>query len=131
VTITNNTFENIGYGNDERYPLFASPLLRPEQRLGDKKYHHNIRFTNNRIKSFNGHLVCARTVKGLKVTGNVIRLSHDYPTGSDRASVELEYCEDVIFEGNTYTGFDWPVKIQSSENTTGLSVKNNKGISKE
>lgn len=131
VTINNNTFENIGYGNDERYPLFASPMLRPEQRLGEKKYHRNIRFTNNRLKSFNGHLVYAMTVEGLIVTGNTIEFSKDYPAGSDRASVELEYCEDVTFEKNTFSGFDWPIQIKSCEKTTGLSVKDNEGLSEE
>jgi hypothetical protein len=128
VTITNNTFDNIGYGNDERYPLYASPLLRPEQRLGDRKYHRNIRFTDNRIRSFNGHLVYALSVQGLTLTGNTIELSTDYPTGSTRSSIELEYCEDVTIENNQFLGFDWPLRIEQSNDTTYVKLKNNEGL---
>jgi hypothetical protein len=129
VVITNNTFENIGYSNDERYPLYASPLLRPEQYLGDRKYHRNIQFTNNRIRSFNGHVVYARSLEGLTVAGNTIELSTDYPTGSDRASIELEYCEGVTIEGNQFTRFDWPIRIESSEDTEDLKLRSNPGLS--
>jgi len=128
VTITNNTFENIGYGDETRYPLYASPLLRPEQRLGARKYHRNIRFTNNRIKSFNGHFVYAKSVRGLTITGNTIELSKDYPTGSNRPSIDLEFCEDVTIEGNQFLGFDWPIRIDSSSDTTDIRLKNNRGL---
>lgn len=128
VTIANNTFENIGYGDDTRYPLYASPLLRPEQRLGDRKYHRNIRFTNNRIKSFNGHFVHAMSVQGLTITGNTIELSKDYPTGSSRPSIELEYCEDVTIEDNRFLGFDWPIRIEQSSDTADVRLKNNEGL---
>jgi len=128
VTITNNIFENIGYGDDTRYPLYASPLLRPEQRLGDRKYHRNIRFTNNRIKSFNGHFVYAMSVQGLTITGNTIELSKDYPTGSTRPSIELEYCEDVTIEHNRFLGFDWPIRIEQSSDTADVRLKNNQGL---
>lgn len=128
VTITNNTFENIGYGDDTRYVLFASPLLRPEQRLGDEQYHRNIRFTNNRVKTFSGQLVHARTVKGLTITGNTVELSEDYPTGSKRAAIELDYCDDVTIANNTLTGFGWPMRVEAVNNTTSLTIKNNEGI---
>lgn len=128
VTITNNTFENIGYGDDTRYPLYASPLLRPEQRLGDRKYHRNIRFTNNRIKSFNGHFVHAMSVQGLTITGNTVELSKDYPTGSTRPSIELEYCEDATIEDNRFLGFDWPIRIEQSSDTADVRLKNNQGL---
>lgn len=128
VTITRNTFENIGYGDDTRYVLYASPLLRPEQRLGDERYHRNIRFTNNRVRTFSGQLIHARTVKGLTVTGNTVDLSADYPTGSKRAAIELDYCDDVIITDNTFNNFDWPMRVQGVNNTTNLTVKNNQGL---
>ncbi len=128
ITITDNTFENIGYGDTTRYPLFAAPLLRPEQRLGERKYHRNIRFTNNRIRSFNGHFVHALSVQGLTVTGNTVELSRDYPTGSKRASIELDYCEDVAITNNRFVGFDWPLRVDKEDNCTRVTVKNNKGL---
>jgi hypothetical protein len=129
ITITNNTFENIGYGDDTRYPLFASPLLRPEQRLGNRKYHRNVRFTNNRIRSFNGHFVYARSVQGLTVTGNTMEMSKDYPTGSERASIELDYCEDVVIADNQFIGFDWPIRLDTSKDTKNVQLKGNQGLS--
>lgn len=130
VTINNNVFENIGYGNDERYPLYAAPLLRPEQHIGKDQYHQNIRFTNNQVKSFNGHLVHAFNTEGLVLSGNTVEISKDYPAGSERASIELDYCEDVVIEGNKYIGFDWPMRIEKSENTSELKLKKNKGLEK-
>lgn len=129
VAIRNNTFENIGFGRMTGYPLYISPLLRPEQRLGDKKYHRNIRFSDNKLKSFNGHLVFARSVNGLEVTGNEIQLSDDYPKGSKLPAIALDYCENVNIQENRFTGFNWPIKVESSTNTSALIQKNNTGLS--
>lgn len=131
ITIRNNTFDNIGYGNDIRYPLYISPLLRPEQFLGDEKYHHNIRFTNNRLRSFNGHVVFARSVKGLTISGNTIEFSADYPKGSEDPSIGLDYCEDVNISQNEFSGFDWPIRIERSECTSDVKVRKNKGVFEE
>ena len=129
ITFTNNTFENIGYGDGEGYPLYISPLLTEDQFLGKEKYHFNINFTNNTIKSYNGLLVHAMSVKGLTITGNTIELSTKYPTGSKLPSVDLDYCEDVIFKNNTYTGFTWPITLKKLDNCTNVEVKSNKGLS--
>ena len=130
ITIKNNTFENIGYGNGISYPLFAAPLFTKEQRLGDKKFHHNINFCNNVIKSFNGHLVHALSVKGLKVSGNKIEMSTDYPTGSILPSIELDYCEDVVIEKNEYIKFNFPIKALIKDNNNNVKNKKNKGLLK-
>lgn len=129
VVIKNNTFENISFGLVVGYPLYISPMLRPEQRLGDEKYHQNIKFINNTVNTFNGHVVYARSVKGLEVKGNRINLSKDYPTGSTLPSIALDYCEQIDIKRNKYTGFDWPMKVESSNKTTGVNQKNNKGLS--
>ncbi|MDF7825763.1 right-handed parallel beta-helix repeat-containing protein [Pontiellaceae bacterium B12227] len=128
VVINNNVFENIGYGSGAGYPLYAAPLFLPEQRLGDDQYHWNVRFTNNKLKSFNGLLAHAMSVKGLVISGNTIELSRDYPTGSGLPSVELDFCKDSIIENNTFTGFDWPIRIEQKDNCSNVSVKKNKGI---
>ena len=130
ITITNNTFENMSFGSGIGYPLFVSPLLRPEQRLGDEKYHHNIHFTNNKIKSFNGHVVHARSVQGLDIIGNTVELSNDYPIGSTHPSIALDYCEEVEIKDNQFIGFDWPIKVACSNKTTKVKQKHNQGISK-
>ena len=51
VTIRNNTFVNVGFDGRPAYPLYASPLLTPAQRVGEGQYHRNIRFVKNKIKT--------------------------------------------------------------------------------
>lgn len=131
ITITNNTFDNIGYGSGEHYPLYAAPLFLPEQHIGDEKYHHNITFSNNKIKSYNGLLVHAFNVIGLKVEGNEVELSNKYPTGSKLPAISLDYCEDVSIQKNEFKNFIWPINIEKTENSTIIEVKKNKGLSKK
>ena len=131
VVIKNNVFENIGYGNGESYPLFASPMLTEEQKLGTEKYHFNITFSNNKVKSFNGYLVYAKSVKGLKIEENTIELSKDYPTGSEKAAFEFDYCEDVLISKNKFKDFTWPIFIKKKDSDFNFNVKRNKGISKK
>ncbi|SDW30231.1 Right handed beta helix region [Lutibacter oricola] len=131
ITIINNTFDNIGYGSGEHYPLFAAPLFLPNQHIGAEKYHHNITFSNNKIKSYNGLLVHAFNVIGLKVEGNEVELSTKYPTGSKLPTVSLDYCENVSIQKNEFRNFSWPLKVEKSENSTSIVVKKNKGLSKK
>lgn len=131
ITINNNTFVNIGFGDGKGYPLFVSPMLTDEQRLGDEKYHRNIRFTNNILKSYNGLLVHARSVKGLLIEGNTIDLSTDYPTGSNLPSISLDYCEDVTITKNTFSGFTWSLPIKQFDNNTMIHITKNKGAFNE
>lgn len=130
ITIRNNVFENIGYGSGESYPLYISPMFLPTQRLGDRKYHHNIRVENNTFKSFNGLFVHAKSVKGLYLKNNTIELSKAYPTGSTLPAISLDYCEDVAIEKNKFKNFTWPLKIEQKENSTKVKIKRNKGIKK-
>lgn len=131
ITIINNTFDNIGYGSGEHYPLYAAPLFLPNQHIGAEKYHHNITFSNNKIKSYNGLLVHAFNVIGLKVEGNEVELSTKYPTGSKLPTVSLDYCENVSIQKNKFSDFSWPLKVEKSENSTSVVVKKNKGLSKK
>lgn len=128
ITIRNNTFVNIGFENNARYPLFAAPMLMPEQKIGEGHYHRNINFIDNTLKSFNGHFVHAFSVKGLKVTGNTIELSEDYPTGSDLPSVELIYCDDVTIENNTFKGFAQTLQAKVSDDSANIRIQDNLGL---
>ena len=130
ITIRNNTFENIGYGNGISYPLLASPLFTSEQKLGDQKFHQNINFTNNAIKSFNGHLVHAMSVKGLNVSDNIIEMRDDYPTGSILPAIDLEFCEDVVIEKNQFKKFNFSITSAIKDNNSKVKIKKNKGLLK-
>lgn len=131
ITITNNTFENIGYGTGEHYPLFIGPMFTPKQHLGTEKYHRNINFTNNTIKSYNGLLAHAMSVSQLNIQGNRITFSTDYPEGSKLPSVDLIYCEDVSIKKNSFKNFSWPLVVKTSDDVSNLSVSKNKGLSKK
>ncbi|MDZ8120243.1 right-handed parallel beta-helix repeat-containing protein [Pontiella agarivorans] len=128
VTINNNTFVNHGYGNGQGYPLYAAPMLLPEQTLGDDQYHWNIRFTNNRIKNFNGHLVHAKSVKNLIVEENTVEVDNTYPSSSGLPAVALDFCKDVRVKNNSFAGFEFPIRIESKGGTTGLKVEHNTGL---
>jgi hypothetical protein len=123
VTICNNTFVNSGFEGSERYPLYASPLLTAEQRMGEGQYHRNINFVNNTLKSFNGHMVYARSIKGLNITGNTMEFSTDYPPMAQFPSIKLQYCDAVTIENNKTKGFDRPAIIARSSDTTNVVIE--------
>ncbi len=130
VVIRNNVFENIGFAVDGRYPLLASPLFRPEQRMGEGQYHRNIHFINNTIRSFNGHLVKARSVGDLEISGNKMVFSTDYPKAVEGPAIDLTYCDNVRIMDNTAVGFDWELEMAISEDTTRVKSRNNIGFEK-
>ncbi len=128
ITIRNNVFENIGFAVSERYPLLASPLFTSDQHMGEGHYHRNIHFTGNTIKSFNGLLASAKSVKGLKLSGNTVEFSSDYPQAEEGDAIVLEYCDNVAIKGNTFNGFDRSATIRSSPDTTNVEIDNNEGF---
>lgn len=130
VVINNNVFENVGFGIGTGYPLYAAPLLLPNQTTGDDQYHWNIRFTNNKINSFNGHVAYAFNVKNLVIVGNVITLDSTYPAGTKLPVLDFDFCDNVRVQNNQFSGFTDPIRLESKANVTGLTVENNLGLSK-
>ena len=128
ITILSNIFENIGYEVTERYPLLASPLFTEEQHTGEGQYHRNINFVGNTIKSFNGLLANARSVKGLNISGNTVEFGKDYPEVDEGPSIVLEYCADVVLEDNKVKGFDRPAIISQSTDSTEVVIGKNDGF---
>jgi len=128
VVIRNNTFENIGFAKDGRYPLYASPMFTPEQRMGEGQYHRNIEFTGNTIKTFNGHVAFCRSIEDLEIEDNTIEFSTDYPAAKEGPAIVLEYCNDVDIKDNKASGFDAPLTITQSDDTTDVEIKKNVGI---
>ena len=128
ITIRNNRFENIGFARDHRYPLLASPLLRPEQRMGEGHYHRGIRFTGNTVKSFNGLIAKAASVQHLDISDNRIEFSTDYPRAAEGSAIVLDYCDDVRIGNNIVTGFGHSLDIAPSSDVTNLEVEGNEGI---
>ncbi|CAA6693972.1 MULTISPECIES: right-handed parallel beta-helix repeat-containing protein [unclassified Lentimonas] len=128
VVIRNNTFENPGFEGSENYPLYAAPLLTSEQHFGEGRYHRNIEFTGNTIKSFNGHLAYACSVDGLKIEDNTIEFSTDYPKIEDYPSIDLDYCENVTIRNNKSVGFDRELYIEQASDTSNVKITKNPGF---
>ncbi|VGO20479.1 right-handed parallel beta-helix repeat-containing protein [Pontiella sulfatireligans] len=128
VTIRNNEFVNIGYAVSERYPLLASPLFTANQRMGEGRYHRNIDFVDNTIKSFNGLLVKACSVKGLNISGNKMVFSTDYPKADEGEAIVLEYCDDVTIKKNKAAGFDNPLEVSKTADTSNVKIERNPGF---
>ncbi len=128
ITIRNNEFVNIGYEATDRYPLYIAPLLTAEQRMGEGHYHRNIRFTNNRIKSFTGHFVHATSTTNLKVEDNTMTFSEDYPSSKKYPTIDLKYCDSVSIKNNTFTGFGETLDVLVSNDSTNIVIEENPGI---
>ena len=128
IIIRSNEFVNIGYAKDNRYPLLASPLLNDTQHMGEGRYHRNIQFVDNTVKSFNGHLVEARSVDGLTIAGNRIEFCSDYPKAKEGDSVMLEYCNNVTIENNVASGFEAPLEIAQCMDSTRVGIRSNNGM---
>lgn len=120
VMIRNNTFENIGFGATWGYPLLASPKLSADQVIGEGRYHRNIRFIGNTIRSFNGHTVNAKSVENLTIKDNKIEFSTDYPKAALHPAIRLDYCRDVRIEGNTASAFPERLSVEVSPDSEGI-----------
>ncbi|MBT8037021.1 MAG: right-handed parallel beta-helix repeat-containing protein [Verrucomicrobiae bacterium] len=130
VTIRNNVFNNIGYAGGSRgYALYASPMIRKGQRMGEGRYHRNIHFTGNTVKSFNGQFIFARSVDGLNITGNTFELSKDYPTIDTKPpAIDLHYCDNVTVDQNTINGFESTMNVRISSDTEHTHVSPGQGF---
>jgi hypothetical protein len=128
VVIRNNTFENIGFGAPNGYPLFAAPKLTRDQVTGAGHYHRNIRFTDNVIRSFNGNMVAAKSVEGLLVANNRVELAADYPQVTPTAAVRLEYCRTVDIRDNTAVGFELSLAVEATADCDGIQLTGNTGL---
>lgn len=128
VLIRNNTFENIGFGIPQGYPLLASPKLTEKQRFGDGHYHRNIYFMNNTIRSFNGTVAKAISVENLKIEGNRIEFSRSYPALKPDKALSLEYCRNVEIKENTATGFAGPLLVEWTTDCETINVADNRGL---
>lgn len=129
VTIQNNTFINSGFGGEAAYPLLASPMLTPEQRIGEGHYHSNIKFNDNKLIGFNGLLVKSLSVDGLEIKGNILEFSKDYPEIKEYPSIDISYSKNAVIANNKAKGFDYPLEIRVSEDSEDFTILNNEGFS--
>jgi len=128
VTIANNIFDSVGFEVGNRYPLVAAPLLTKTQRIDQHRYHRNVRFTGNTVRSFNGLLVNAKSVQGLVIADNIVELNDKYPEAAEEPAVLLESCDDVGITNNKAVGFDRLLVIEASSDSLRLKKENNTGF---
>lgn len=128
VTIKNNTFVNSGFGGGAVYPLFVSPMLTNEQRIGEGHYHKNINFTGNRLISFNGLIAHTKSVDGLNIINNTIEFATDYPAVSEYPAINLVYTDNVRIQKNKVMGFDRPLEVRRSADVGTVEIRGNEGL---
>ena len=130
ITIRSNVFDNVGFGGGTRgYALYASPMFQKGQRMGEGRYHRNINFVNNTVKSYNKQFVFARSVDGLTISGNKFEFSEEFPAvKTDVPAIDLHYCDNVKIDNNRCKGFDRPVVIGVSDDTERVHVAPGQGM---
>lgn len=131
VIIRNNTFEEIGIGgHSPQAVLQIDPIIGKEFRNG-YYYHRNILFEKNTITTFDPLIVYALSVKGLVIRDNIINQSKVYKPIFDMSTIDLHNCSDVLIENNIYKGsLSALIAIDDCDEST-LTIKPQKGFSKE
>ncbi len=102
VEITDNTFN---HNLTARYQ-FAEAIISiypeiQEPKHQKQRYHRNIRICNNRFSTHQVPLLFARSVDGLKFTGNHIIRDDMYPPLEKENSQGILYCSNVEYSQNT------------------------------
>lgn len=128
VIIRNNTFVNSGFGGREAFPLYASPMLTPQQRIGEGHYHKNIQFSGNKLKSFNGLIAHSLSVDGLVIKDNIIEFSTDYPEITQYPAIDINYSTQVDISGNKAINFNQPLNINVSKDSNKVKIGANQGF---
>ena len=130
VTIQGNTFVNSGFNGEAAYPLLASPMFTPQQRIGEGHYHRNIKFNNNTLTGFNGLLAKSLSIDGLEIQGNKLSFTKDYPAVTAYPAIDITYSKNVTIKGNVATGFDRELPIKISADSEDVVIENNTGFSR-
>ncbi len=105
VVIRGNTFENLGIGGHAPQAILQIDPIIGKNYREDGYYHKNITFENNIIKTFDPLIIYALSVDGLKIKNNTIIQTQTYPKiFSELSQFDLQYCNNVEIEGNTYKG---------------------------
>lgn len=122
VEITGNTFD---HNLTARYQ-FAEAIISiyPEIREPNRqkqRYHHNIRICNNRFTTHKVPLLYARSVDGLKFTGNRIFRDEKYPPLEKESSQGILYCSNVEYSQNTEEKAP-PMKAIAQEDARGCPM---------
>lgn len=101
VCIRNNDFGECCYGDVS----WGCSVIDIDPEIADPNsnstcFHRNIRIQNNRFATSDKGILFARSVEGLRFTGNSIRRTGFYPEGRMSRSITTEACQNVCIERN-------------------------------
>jgi hypothetical protein len=128
VTIRNNTFENHCSGGKGNTVFKIDPII-PNPDKKEDYFHHNIKITNNTIRTFDRGILHALSVKNLTFSNNIIQQTTDLPPlNPDKPVIKIEHCKGVKIEGNEYN-WDKAADVSAdSESIEHINFNNNKGF---
>ena len=106
VTISENVFEDCCltsyYQFCEGIISICPEIIKPNL---EKPFHHNIKIHNNIFKVTGNPILYGLSTDHLSFTDNTIVKSNVYkPWHSRKEEFELEFCSNVVIEGNRYLG---------------------------
>jgi hypothetical protein len=96
VLIRNNTFTDCCYGP----PTWGRAVIDIDPEISNpwknsECYHRNIRIENNTFRTFDTGILYARSVDGLRFSGNTVEQTDTYsPTGRMEANITLDACRN-------------------------------------
>jgi len=127
VTISNNTFEELGIGgHNPQAILQIDPVIKKDFRK-EGYYHKNIVFENNLIKTFDPHIIYALSVDGLIIRNNKIVQTKAYAQiFSDLCQIDIQNCINVQIIDNEYIGDN--KALISIKDVRNLTMDNQRGF---
>ena len=57
-----------------------------------------------------------------------MEFSDSYPTSTEFPSIDLHYADKVLVQGNQATGFDGPILVEHSNDSTNVTQKDNLNV---
>lgn len=101
VCIRDNDFGECCYGDAS----WGCSVINIDPEIADPEssfscFHRNIRIEGNRFATSDKGMLFARSVEGLRFTGNSILRTGFYPEGRMSRSVTIDACQDVCIENN-------------------------------
>jgi len=129
VIIRNNHFRDFGLASGNAPLIQFSPRVSFEAEP-THYYHHNIQFLNNTCEVFGRTVANILTVDGFVFSGNVIRVSGNYPLAEVSQPVfNIKQSQNILIENNDYL-WNTEAVIQTDEWTKNIRVRKNKGFAR-
>ena len=106
VVIRNNTIHNVSRVGNGQPPIVIFPQIKDiESMQDDQFYNRNIVITGNTIHAIEPFILFAQSLDGLEFSDNEIIINSDlFPLYTDRPSIEIKRCRNLLMKGNKFRG---------------------------